>query len=103
VSRRGGGPSGTVYLLHFETPYKHARHYVGWTEGPVEERVRQHQSGAGARLLAVVVNAGIAFHLARTWAGTRRLERRIKTLGGAARCCPVCTPGTKWGRFAREE
>ena len=22
--------AGTVYLLHFDQPYKHARHYVGW-------------------------------------------------------------------------
>ena len=24
---------GTVYLLHFEPRYLHARHYLGWTEG----------------------------------------------------------------------
>ena len=24
--------TGTVYLLHFDQPYKHARHYVGWTK-----------------------------------------------------------------------
>ena len=23
--------AGTVYLLHFDRPYRHARHYVGWT------------------------------------------------------------------------
>ena len=22
---------GTVYLLHFAVPYKHAAHYLGWT------------------------------------------------------------------------
>jgi hypothetical protein len=22
--------TGTVYLLHFSRPYKHARHYTGW-------------------------------------------------------------------------
>ena len=30
--RRGGGgvmAAGTVYLLHFDQPYKHDRHYVG--------------------------------------------------------------------------
>jgi hypothetical protein len=26
---------GTVYVLHFEPAYKHAQHYVGWTEGEV--------------------------------------------------------------------
>ena len=24
--------SPVVYLLHFAAPYKHARHYVGWTQ-----------------------------------------------------------------------
>ncbi|MBB5085041.1 putative GIY-YIG superfamily endonuclease [Nonomuraea endophytica] len=23
--------TGTVYLLHFAQPYRHARHYLGWT------------------------------------------------------------------------
>ena len=22
---------GVVYLLHFDQPYQHARHYTGWT------------------------------------------------------------------------
>ena len=30
MSRRDA--QGTVYLLHFSEPYKHARHYTGWTE-----------------------------------------------------------------------
>ena len=24
-------PSGVVYLVHFTQPYRHARHYTGWT------------------------------------------------------------------------
>lgn len=83
---------GTVYLLHFERPYHHARHYLGFTAEPVEERIRRHQSGHGARLLAVIVKAGISFRLVRTWRGGRRLERRIKSLGGATRVCPICSP-----------
>ena len=23
---------GVIYMLHFDRPYKHARHYVGWTD-----------------------------------------------------------------------
>jgi hypothetical protein len=83
-------PRGTVYLLHFSEPYRHAAHYIGWTAGELEERLRLHQSGAGARLLEVVTNAGISFELARTWEGGRQLERCKKRQGGAAELCPIC-------------
>lgn len=81
---------GTIYLLHFERPFKHARHYLGWTEGPVEERIADHRSGRGARLTAVVSEAGIKFSVVKTWAGTRALERRLKCRGKTA-LCPVCS------------
>ena len=45
--------AGTVYLLHFDQPYKHARHYVGWASN-VKRRLAEHEAGRGARLLAVV-------------------------------------------------
>lgn len=91
--------NGTVYLLHFSSPYRHAGHYLGFTAGELETRLVEHQTGAGANLVRVIINAGLSFELARTWRGGRRLERRIKTLGGARRVCPICTPGTRWGRF----
>ena len=30
-TRYGAGPLGIVYLLHFDRPYQHARHYTGWS------------------------------------------------------------------------
>ncbi|MGO9899899.1 MAG: hypothetical protein ACLP0J_09445 [Solirubrobacteraceae bacterium] len=45
---RGG--AGTVYLLHFDVPYRHARHYTGWTGRDLPGRLAQHQAGAGALL-----------------------------------------------------
>lgn len=81
--------SGTVYLLHFDAPYKHARHYIGWTDD-LPARLAAHQVGQGARLLAVVKAAGIGWELARTWPGTRTRERQLKRQGGASRCCPMC-------------
>jgi predicted GIY-YIG superfamily endonuclease len=81
--------SGTVYLLHFEQPYKHARHYLGWTDD-LTARLAAHQAGHGARLLAVVKAAGITWHLARTWPGSRARERQLKRQGGASRRCPLC-------------
>ncbi|MGA4993862.1 hypothetical protein [Nonomuraea bangladeshensis] len=81
---------GTVYLLHFDQPYKHARHYIGWTPGDLNRRLRQHRNGTGARLTQVITAAGIGFVVARTWDGGRNLERSLKKRGGASRSCPLC-------------
>jgi len=81
---------GTVYLLHFDTPFKHARHYTGWS-GDLPLRLAEHAAGHGARLTEVVAAAGIGWTLARTWPNTTRsFERRLKNQGGAARRCPLC-------------
>lgn len=60
-----------LYLLHFETPYRHARHYLGYTESraSLRQRLKAHQRGQGARLMEVVRDAGIGFALARTMPG----------------------------------
>ena len=84
------GPLGVVYLLHFDQPYKHARHYVGWTEDLLD-RLDQHAAGTGARLMAVIREAGIGFTLVRLCEGTRATERAIKNEGGSVRFCPACT------------
>lgn len=81
---------GTVYLLHFSRPYRHARHYLGWTSGPLEKRLARHRAGRGSRLIEVIAREGITFELARTWAGGRDRERALKRQGGAARRCPLC-------------
>ncbi|MFG2059689.1 hypothetical protein ACGFI9_37325 [Micromonospora sp. NPDC048930] len=81
--------TGTVYLLHFDQPYQHAKHYIGWTDD-LDTRLADHAAGRGARLMAVITAAGITFRLARTWTGTRARERQLKRQGGASRCCPLC-------------
>jgi predicted GIY-YIG superfamily endonuclease len=81
--------TGTVYLLHFDRPYRHARHYVGWASN-VTRRLAEHEAGRGARLLTVVRAAGIGWQLARMWPGGRARERQIKRQGGHARHCPLC-------------
>lgn len=82
----------TVYLIHFEEPYRHARHYLG-VAVDLEERLRQHHAGTksgGARLMEVVSQAGIAWRVVRVWEGGRGLERRLKRWHGSARLCPIC-------------
>jgi predicted GIY-YIG superfamily endonuclease len=84
------GQLGVIYMLHFHRPYKHAMHYVGWTED-LMHRLDRHASGTGARLVEVIWQAGIGFTLIRTCEGTRHTERAIKNAGGAVRYCPACT------------
>ena len=87
-----------VYLLHFERPYRHARHYLGFTDD-LDRRLAQHRSGNGARLLEVIAEAGIGWVLARTWPdGERELERAIKRAGHTPRLCPLCNPEGAWAR-----
>ena len=91
--------TGTIYLLHFDRPYQHARHYTGWTDN-LAHRLARHEQGHGARLLAVIRQAGIGFTLARTIAGDRHQERAIKNAGGAVRYCPICTPKPRNGQWS---
>jgi predicted GIY-YIG superfamily endonuclease len=85
-----GPGTGTVYLIHLDTPYKHARHYTGWTTD-LPARLQAHRNGHGARLMQVITAAGITWRLARTWPGGRSRERAIKNRHEAPRLCPECT------------
>jgi predicted GIY-YIG superfamily endonuclease len=92
------GQLGVIYMLCFTQPYRHARHYVGWTEDLLD-RLDRHAAGRGARLVEVITQAGIGFTLVRVCEGTRRRERAIKHAGGAVRYCPTCTPHPRNGRW----
>ena len=89
-SRKAPAHFTTVYLIHFNRPYRHARHYLGFTEN-LDKRITDHLCGMGARLMEVVTNARIEWRVARTWRGDRRLERRLKDRHNAALLCPLCS------------
>ncbi len=76
---------GTIYLLHFEVPYHHAQHYLGWSEHP-EERWADHR----AHLMVAIRRAGISFTVVRTWQGDRHLERRLHKRHDNRSMCPIC-------------
>jgi len=80
---------GHVYVIHFNSPLSHARHYVGWTND-LEARMERHEKGQGARLLEVLRERGIGWRLAATFPGTRHDERRIKNAKNTPRICPDC-------------
>lgn len=79
-----------VYLLHFDTPYKHARHYLGYSSN-VERRLAEHQGGHGVPLTRAAVQAQISLQLARLWEdGDRTLEKRLRNRKKNPRLCPIC-------------
>jgi predicted GIY-YIG superfamily endonuclease len=91
----------TIYLLHLDTPLRHARHYVGLADD-LETRLERHASGQGARMLAVCRERGITWQLARTWQGNRKLERQLKNRKEAPKLCPICA-GAKALNRAKEK
>jgi len=83
---------GTVYLLHFSRPYKHCRHYIGFTERPVDARFAQHLNGHGSALTAAAEARGITFEIARTWDNVdQSLEFILKSRGESRKLCPICS------------
>lgn len=96
--------SGPVcYLIHFDRRYQHAGHYLGFTED-LDARLHEHRSGRGARLMEVITDAGIGWHVTRTWPGGRDRERALKDLHAGPKLCPDCTPAplpVKTGRAAQ--
>ena len=93
----------TVYLIHFNKAYRHARHYIGFTTN-LDKRITDHLCGMGARLMEVITDAGIEWRVARTWEGDRKLERRLKEWHNAALLCPLCSgkEALSRGNFARK-
>jgi len=90
----------TIYLLHLDTPLRHAKHYVGLADD-LAARLERHASGQGARMLAVCVERGITWQLVRTWEGGRKFERQLKNRKDAPRLCPICN-GANALKLAKE-
>jgi predicted GIY-YIG superfamily endonuclease len=95
----------SVYLLHFDPPYKHAQHYIGVSKNEdVRERVAQHRNGTGsaAVLCKAASAAGCWIRLARIWptAGFK-FEIELKARGSAKRICPICRARAAWKAHER--
>jgi hypothetical protein len=93
-----------VYLVHFDKPFKHAKHYLGFcddehrdTDLAVKTRIEYHRNKRGSKLLAAVVDNGIGFEVVRVWPkASRTFERKLKS-HSSTRYCPVCNEGA-WSR-----
>lgn len=88
-----------VYLICFDEPIgnpasKHgiACHYLGFTSQSLKKRLKQHQSGTGAKITrAAVLDYGRELKLVRYWRnGSRALERELKRRHNPKHYCPYC-------------
>ncbi len=81
-----------VYVLHFDPPYLHAGHYVGFTEHEdVATRIDEHLLGRGSPLVKAAVAAGSRVDLAHVFVGgDRNFERRIKNRADVGKWCRCC-------------
>jgi len=81
-----------VYVLHFDPPYRHARHYIGFTvEKTPDRRLWQHLNGRGSPLVKAAVAAGCEVRVAAFWrSGTRTFERWLKRRADVYKWCPCC-------------
>lgn len=90
---------GTVFLLHFNAPYQHARHYLEYTARTVEARVSDHRAGFAYRtvpLMLALHQSGITFDVARVWPNASKAdEKRLRDLHDNPRLCPVCNPALR--------
>lgn len=80
---------GHIYVLHFNRPFKHAKHYIGWTEKLVD-RLDAHEKGNGSKLMRAVKEAQIGFSVANVFVGTRDDERKMKKQKNGPRFCQLC-------------
>ncbi len=93
-----------LYLLHFDRPYKHARHYLGWSAdvASLQRRVEAHAAaslgyGKNHKLMIAARAAGISFIVSRIWPHGTRADEKRKKQRGHARHCPICRAEAKVG------
>lgn len=92
-----------VYILHFDKPFGHARHYVGYCkDARFNDRMEEHKQGRSG-FMKRVHDAGIAWQVVATFPGaTENFERRIKTVWkNTTRICPICSGGHEVGKKVR--
>lgn len=82
-----------VYLIHFDQPFKHAQHYLGYSaELLFTKRIEHHRKGTGSRLMRAVTKAGIGWSVVRTWPNEDgHFERKLKNRKNSRCLCPKCT------------
>lgn len=82
-----------VYLLHFDRPFHHIRHFL--TVAPKEAlSVGGGVSAAvvaRSPLLDAALGAGVSITVTRTWNGDAVRAQQLQAHANSRRYCPVCT------------
>lgn len=87
---------GTVYLIKLDSKLAHSQYYIGWCKGDPRRRLDMHRAGTGSKFLAAAMEAGIEFHIVRTWRRVdRNFERKLKNRKNAKQLCPIENPKLK--------
>lgn len=87
--------SWKVYVIHFDKPYKHAKHYTGIAKN-VEARMKEHKGSYGSKLMAVLkkYNIGFKYNIIAeypTYSEAKAEEKRLKTkVKQPKKYCPIC-------------
>jgi hypothetical protein len=72
-----------------------AQHYLGADLSGQRISVQTLGGTDAARIVAHVQRQGIGFVVARTWPGSRALERQLKHRKNASKLCPICRGGSE--------
>ena len=97
-----------LYILHFDKPvWGKARHYVGYTTIGVEERIKVHRLGCGAKFVAYALKNGNDFKVSYTEhfdtrKEARRRELKLKRERNLSSHCLICRGETKNERIIRK-
>lgn len=85
-----------LYLLHFDPPYRHARHYLGYAVGTGRGHAYAKAQAKGVLLgaheLVMAAQANLCeITVADVFVGEGRAEqRRMRRNGSLSRFCPIC-------------
>lgn len=83
-----------LFLLHFDPPYRHARHYFGYAKRNLREYARavaQGRQHAPHPLVERAILAGCTVTVVDVWPGHSRDDRRrFRRCGSLSRFCPTC-------------
>ena len=93
-----------LFLLHFDPPYQHARHYLGYAVGTGRGAAYARRIAAGTALgpheLVMAAQAdGCTIHVADVLHGEgRATQRRLRANGSLSRFCHYCREAGTWHR-----
>lgn len=90
-----------IYLIHFSPTVSNKSHYLGACgEDRLQQRLRQHALGNGARLTARAVAQGATMYLARVFPNMSfEDEKVLKRRSHFKHYCPLCCPLLARGNY----